>query len=321
MGKARGPKRKEAPARKRLQAGNSGLLHKQTHRNQNGGAHRAAGLDGEAKRLAGKRTLSQQLLAPNKRSRGGKRRRKADGPPAKPGSSETAVIQAEYAAVDAREKAKLDADEAQRTRAPVRVRLAPATASLRMPSEGAVSMASMRASSSARMVEALLQSISDDPAPDAPPTRPVRSAGRKRKGNPFAALAGGGDDSDSEPDSELKASNARPAWRRGDGLASAGGGGGGGSGSSSSAAAAAAGLSFASPSDCLGFSHGGGSSGGSSSGGGGGGSGGGGNSGGVSGGAGSAGWSSSGVGARMAPLQEAIGGAESRGDEEDDPDL
>lgn len=53
-----------------------------------------------------------------------------------PGSSEAAVIQAEYAAVDAREKAKLDADEAQRTRAPVRVRLAPATASLRMPSEG-----------------------------------------------------------------------------------------------------------------------------------------------------------------------------------------
>lgn len=53
MGKARGPKRKEAPARKRLQAGNSGLLHKQTHRNQNGGAHRAAGLDGEAKRVGG----------------------------------------------------------------------------------------------------------------------------------------------------------------------------------------------------------------------------------------------------------------------------
>lgn len=53
-----------------------------------------------------------------------------------PGSSEAAVIQAEYAAVDAREKAKLDADEAHRTRAPVRVRLAPPTASLRMPSEG-----------------------------------------------------------------------------------------------------------------------------------------------------------------------------------------
>lgn len=51
MGKARGPKRKEAPARKRLQAGNSGLLHKQSHRNPNGGAHRAAGLDGEAKRV------------------------------------------------------------------------------------------------------------------------------------------------------------------------------------------------------------------------------------------------------------------------------
>ena len=46
------------------------------------------------------------------------------------------MIQAEYAAVDAREKARLDADEAHRTRAPVRVRLAPATASLRMPSEG-----------------------------------------------------------------------------------------------------------------------------------------------------------------------------------------
>lgn len=55
-----------------------------------------------------------------------------------PGSSEAAVIQAEYAAVDAREKAKLDSEETRRVRAPVRVRLAPATASagLRMPSEG-----------------------------------------------------------------------------------------------------------------------------------------------------------------------------------------
>lgn len=291
MGKARGPKRKEAPARKRLQQGNSGLLHKPAHRNQNGGAHRAAGLDGGA--LMGKRTLSQQLLAPNKRSRGGKRRRKSDGPLAKPGSSEAAVIQAEYAAVDAREKAKLDADEAHRTRAPVRVRLAPATASLRMPSEGAESMASMRASSSARMVEALLQSISDDPAPDAPPARPVRSAGRKRKGNPFAAL-GGDSDSDSEPEPSNE-----PVWRGGAGLS------GGGSSSSS----AGAGLSFASPSDFIGFSHGGGG-GGSSSGG---------SGSGVRSGAGSAGWSS-GVGARMAPLQEA-GGAGNGDDEEEDPDL
>eukprot|EP00904_Undaria_pinnatifida_P001511 jgi/Undpi1/11360/HiC_scaffold_30.g13657.m1 len=219
--------------------------------------------------LMGKRTLSQQLLAPNKRSRGGKRRRKADGPPAKPGSSETAVIQAEYAAVDAREKARLDADEAHRTRAPVRVRLAPATASLRMPSEGEASLASMRASTSARMVEALLQSITDDPAPAAPPARPVRSAGRKRKGNPFAAL-GGGDDSDSESED-----SQQPKWRGGAGL-------GGGSSSGSSAA----GLSFASSADFLGFSQ---ASGGSGSG--------------VSG----AGWSSR-AGGGVAPLQEAGAG-------------
>lgn len=55
---------------------------------------------------------------------------------AQPGSSETAVIQAEYAAVDAREKAKEDAEEARRLRAPVRIRLAPSTTALRMPSEG-----------------------------------------------------------------------------------------------------------------------------------------------------------------------------------------
>lgn len=35
-------------------------------------------------------------------------------------------------------------------------------------------------------------------APNAPPSRPVRSAGRKRKGNPYAALGG---DSDSDDDS------------------------------------------------------------------------------------------------------------------------
>ncbi|CAM9833242.1 unnamed protein product, partial [Ectocarpus sp. 4 AP-2014] len=115
-----------------------------------------------------------------------------------PGSSETAVIQAEYAAVDAREKAKEDSDKARRLRAPVRIRLAPPTTELRMPSEGEVSMASLRASSSARMVEALLHSITDEPAPDAPPSRPVRSAGRKRKGNPFAALGDDGSDSDSD---------------------------------------------------------------------------------------------------------------------------
>ncbi|CAN0337343.1 unnamed protein product [Ectocarpus sp. 12 AP-2014] len=146
----------------------------------------------------GKRTLAQQLLQPNKRARSGKRRRKSSGTPSKPGSSETAVIQAEYAAVDAREKAKEDSEKARRVRAPVRIRLAPSTTELRMPSEGEVSMASLRASSSARMVEALLQSITDEPAPDAPPSRPVRSAGRKRKGNPFAALGDDGSDSDSD---------------------------------------------------------------------------------------------------------------------------
>ncbi|CAM9282945.1 unnamed protein product [Ectocarpus sp. 13 AM-2016] len=195
MGKANrgGQKRKEAPARKQLQGrgGNSGLLHKN---NQKHGAHRE-GLDGAA--AMGKRTLAQQLLQPNKRARGGKRRRKSSGAPSKPGSSETAVIQAEYAAVDAREKAKEDSEYARRVR-PVRIRLAPSTTELRMPSEGEVSMASLRASSSARMVEALLQSITDEPAPDAPPSRPVRSAGRKRKGNPFAALGDDGSDSDSD---------------------------------------------------------------------------------------------------------------------------
>ncbi|CAM9285797.1 unnamed protein product [Scytosiphon promiscuus] len=202
MGKANrgGQKRKEAPARKQLQGrgGNSGLLHKNNHKQQHGGAHRAAGLDGGA--AMGKRTLAQQLLQPNKRARGGKRRRKADGPPSKPGSSETAVIQAEYAAVDAREKAKADAEKARRLHAPARIRLAPSISTLRMPSEGEVSMASLRASSSARMVEALLQSITDDPAPDAPPSRPVRSAGRKRRGNPYAALAFGDDDDGDESD-------------------------------------------------------------------------------------------------------------------------
>ncbi|CAM9239612.1 unnamed protein product [Hapterophycus canaliculatus] len=203
MGKANrgGQKRKEAPARKQLQGrgGNSGLLHKNNHRQQNGGAHHAAGLD-EGGAAMGKRTLAQQLLQPNKRARGGKRRRKAEGPRSKPGSSETAVIQAEYAAVDAREKAKADAEKARRLRAPARIKLAPSTSTLRMPSEGDVSMASLRASSSARMVEALLQSITDDPAPDAPPSRPVRSAGRKRRGNPYAALAFGDDDDGDESD-------------------------------------------------------------------------------------------------------------------------
>ncbi|CAM9717848.1 unnamed protein product [Ectocarpus sp. 8 AP-2014] len=171
MGKANrgGQKRKEAPARKQLQGrgGSSGLLHKNNH---HGGAHRAAGLDGAA--AMGKRTLAQQLLQPNKRARGGKRRRKPTGTASKPGSSETAVIQAEYAAVDAREKAKEDSEKARRLRAPVRIRLAPSTTELRMPSEGEVSMASLRASSSARMVEALLQSITDEPV--SPKPRSVR---------------------------------------------------------------------------------------------------------------------------------------------------
>ncbi|CAB1107842.1 unnamed protein product [Ectocarpus sp. CCAP 1310/34] len=228
MGKANrgGQKRKEAPARKQLQGkgGNSGLLHKNNHKH---GAHRAAGFDGAA--AMGKRTLAQQLLQPNKRARGGKRRRKSSGTPSKPGSSETAVIQAEYAAVDAREKAKEDSEKARRVRAPVRIRLAPSTTELRMPSEGEVSMASLRASSSARMVEALLQSITDEPAPDAPPSRPVRSAGRKRKGNPFAALEDDGSDSDSDSDHGSlgaaggrvgiilngRTSNSKPAQRTG----------------------------------------------------------------------------------------------------------
>lgn len=57
-------------------------------------------------------------------------------PGGQPGSSETAVIQAEYAAVDAREKAKAEAEASRRLRGPVRVRLAPPTSALRMPSEG-----------------------------------------------------------------------------------------------------------------------------------------------------------------------------------------
>lgn len=55
-----------------------------------------------------------------------------------PGSSETAAIQAEYAAVDAREKAKAEAEASRRLRGPVRIRLAPPTTALRMPSEGCV---------------------------------------------------------------------------------------------------------------------------------------------------------------------------------------
>lgn len=50
MGKARGPKRKEAPARKRLQINNpssSGLLQKQSRRNKGSGVHCTEGLDGE----------------------------------------------------------------------------------------------------------------------------------------------------------------------------------------------------------------------------------------------------------------------------------
>lgn len=57
-------------------------------------------------------------------------------PGGQPGSSETALIQAEYAAVDAREKAKAEAEVSRRLRGPLRVRLAPSTAALRMPSEG-----------------------------------------------------------------------------------------------------------------------------------------------------------------------------------------
>lgn len=55
MGKANrgGQKRKEAPARKQLQGrgGNSGLLHKNNHKQQ----HAAAGLDGEGGREGGRR--------------------------------------------------------------------------------------------------------------------------------------------------------------------------------------------------------------------------------------------------------------------------
>lgn len=47
MGKAKGPKRKEAPARKRLQTGNSGLVDKQNHRRRNGGVYHSPGINGE----------------------------------------------------------------------------------------------------------------------------------------------------------------------------------------------------------------------------------------------------------------------------------
>ncbi|CAM9177749.1 unnamed protein product [Pylaiella littoralis] len=262
MGKANrgGQKRKEAPARKQLQGrgGNSGLLHKNNHKQQ----HAAAGLDGGT--AMGKKTLAQQLLQPNKRTSRGKRRRKSDGSPSKPRSSETAVIQAEYAAVDAREKAKDDAEEARRLRAPARIKLAPSTTALRMPSEGEVSMASLRASSSTRMVEALLQSITDDPAPDVPACRrPVRSAGRKRKGNPYAAL--GNDDSDSDQETAEDAGSGSNDRRRtetnvagaSNAFAGAWGGkqvGGGGL------------MAFASPSSFTGFSGGNSGSGGGSAG-------------------------------------------------------
>lgn len=56
MGKARGPKRKEAPARKRLQASNpsnSALLQKQSRRNRGQGVQRANGLDGESREVWG----------------------------------------------------------------------------------------------------------------------------------------------------------------------------------------------------------------------------------------------------------------------------
>eukprot|EP00752_Nemacystus_decipiens_P016280 g14559.t1 len=262
MGKANrgGQKRKEAPARKQLQGrgGNSGLLHKNNPRRQQ---HGAAGLDGGA--TMGKRTLAQQLLQPNKRARGGKRRRKGDGRPSKPGSSETAAIQAEYAAVDAREKAKADAEASRRLRVPVKVKLAPPTTALRMPSEGAESMASLRASSSARMVEALLQSITDDPAPNAPPSRPVRSAGRKRKGNPYAALGDGDDDdnSDSESDSEAAGGAGGGPDSRGS-KGAKGAGLNGAFGSASVARAAGSPMAFASPASFPGFSGGGGRGGG-----------------------------------------------------------
>ena len=52
-----------------------------------------------------------------------------------PRSSETAAIQAEYKAVDAREKAKKNAEEAQCRRGLAKIKLAPASTDLRMPSE------------------------------------------------------------------------------------------------------------------------------------------------------------------------------------------
>lgn len=43
----KGPKRKKAPERKRLQAGNSGLVAKQSHRHGNGGVYHSPGINGE----------------------------------------------------------------------------------------------------------------------------------------------------------------------------------------------------------------------------------------------------------------------------------
>lgn len=53
-----------------------------------------------------------------------------------PRSSEAAVIQMEYDALDAREKGRKDAEEARRRRAAGEIKLAPASASLRLPSKG-----------------------------------------------------------------------------------------------------------------------------------------------------------------------------------------
>lgn len=52
-------------------------------------------------------------------------------------------------------------------------------------------------------------------APDAPPARPVRSAGRKRRGNPFAAL---GDDSEDETDQSVAVENNAMGRELGGGL-------------------------------------------------------------------------------------------------------
>lgn len=78
-------------------------------------------------------------------------------------------------------------------------------------------------------------------APDAPPSRPVRSAGRKRKGNPYAAL--GDDDDESDSDGEPSSSMI------GLGFSSDVPGGGG-------RVTTAPDLTFASPSDFKGFSGG-----------------------------------------------------------------